>query len=225
MSRPLRRREFLARTGAALLGGVLAGCSFGGPGRRVAAARVLSLLPPRASTDRITGITVCTRPFRARGPRLEVEQVLGKTVVHNYGHGGSGWSLSWGSSAMAAELALAGGERQVAVIGCGAIGLTSALLLQRAGARVTIYAKELPPNVCFRAHRLQSIPITSLTLLGFCGRRRCPGRSVRRWTRGCVLSPACSKGRRWRRCAASSISLARRATSFISDTRIWAFRA
>jgi len=78
---------------------------------------------------------------------------------------------------------------------------------------------------CFRAHKLQSIPGTSLTLLGFCGRRRCPGRSVRRWTRGCVLSPACSRGRRWRRYAASSISPARRATSFISDTRIWAFRA
>ena len=27
------------------------------------------------------------------------------------------------------------------------MGLTSALLLQRAGARVTIYAKEMPPNV------------------------------------------------------------------------------
>src|SRR5437879_13911526 len=62
MSRPLRRREFLARAGAALLGGDREGWSFGGPGRRVAAARVLSLLPPRASTDRITGITVCTRP-------------------------------------------------------------------------------------------------------------------------------------------------------------------
>lgn len=42
---------------------------------------------------------------------------------------------------------MATGERDVAVIGCGALGLTSALLLQRAGARVTIYAKELPPNV------------------------------------------------------------------------------
>jgi glycine/D-amino acid oxidase-like deaminating enzyme len=39
------------------------------------------------------------------------------------------------------------GEKDIAVIGCGALGLTSALLLQRAGARVTIYAKELPPNV------------------------------------------------------------------------------
>lgn len=39
------------------------------------------------------------------------------------------------------------GERDVAVIGCGALGLTSATLLQRAGAKVTIYAKERPPEV------------------------------------------------------------------------------
>ena len=39
------------------------------------------------------------------------------------------------------------GERDVAVIGCGALGLTSAILLQRAGAKVTIYAKERPPDV------------------------------------------------------------------------------
>jgi hypothetical protein len=107
----------------------------------------LQLPPLHASPDRITAITVCTRPFRAQGPRLDVEQMQGKTVVHNYGHGGSGWSLSWGSSSLAVEKALATGERQVAVIGCGAMGLTSALLLQRAGARVTIYAKDLPPNV------------------------------------------------------------------------------
>ncbi|HEV2286892.1 MAG TPA: FAD-dependent oxidoreductase, partial [Steroidobacteraceae bacterium] len=74
-------------------------------------------------------------------------QIQGKTVVHNYGHGGSGWSLSWGAGALAAGMALAGGERDVAVIGCGAIGLTTALELQRAGASVTIYSRELPPQV------------------------------------------------------------------------------
>src|ERR1700732_676329 len=39
------------------------------------------------------------------------------------------------------------GEREIAVIGCGALGMTSAILLQRAGAKVTIYAKERPPDV------------------------------------------------------------------------------
>jgi glycine/D-amino acid oxidase-like deaminating enzyme len=69
-------------------------------------------------------------------------------VVHNYGHGGSGWSLSWGSGTVALDLALAGRDpslTDIAVIGCGALGLTAAILAQRAGARsVTIYAKDLP---------------------------------------------------------------------------------
>ncbi len=105
------------------------------------------LMPIRAHVDRIFRVTVCLRPFRAAGPRLEVERVGDKIVVHNYGHGGSGWSLSWGSSSIAVEKAMAAGERDVAVIGCGALGLTSAILLQRAGAKVTIYAKERPPEV------------------------------------------------------------------------------
>jgi glycine/D-amino acid oxidase-like deaminating enzyme len=104
-------------------------------------------MPIRAQTDRIFRVTVCLRPFRAAGPRLDVERIGEKTVVHNYGHGGSGWSLSWGSSAIATEKAMAAGERDVAVIGCGALGLTSATLLLRAGAKVTIYAKERPPEV------------------------------------------------------------------------------
>ena len=105
------------------------------------------LMPVRAEVDRIFRVTVCLRPFRTAGPRLDVERVGDKTVVHNYGHGGSGWSLSWGSSSIAVEKAMAAGERDVAVIGCGALGLTSAILLQRAGAKVTIYAKERPPEV------------------------------------------------------------------------------
>jgi glycine/D-amino acid oxidase-like deaminating enzyme len=66
-------------------------------------------------------------------------------VVHNYGHGGSGWSLSWGAAELATRKALAGGARDVAVIGCGALGLTTATVLRRAGANVTIYAAEQLP--------------------------------------------------------------------------------
>jgi glycine/D-amino acid oxidase-like deaminating enzyme len=100
------------------------------------------LAPYRLDTSLITRITVCTRPFRALGPRIEVETVGDKQVVHNYGHGGSGWSLSWGSAEIVRALTLEGGTRAVAVIGCGALGLTAATLLQRAGATVSIYASE-----------------------------------------------------------------------------------
>jgi glycine/D-amino acid oxidase-like deaminating enzyme len=106
-----------------------------------------ALVPIDARPDRIVNINVCTRPFRAAGPRIEVERIAGRTVVHNYGHGGSGWSLSWGSAAAAIGLVrLAPGSR-IAVIGCGAIGLTSALTAQRAGLKVRIYTRERPPDV------------------------------------------------------------------------------
>jgi hypothetical protein len=141
------RRAVLAGTGATLLLGMLEACRAPAPRPSGAPQNRLDLPPIQADVGRITSITVCTRPFRPQGPRLDVERLGNKTVVHNYGHGGSGWSLSWGSSAIATENALATGVREIGVIGCGALGLTSALLLQRAGLRVTIYAKDLPPNV------------------------------------------------------------------------------
>ena len=102
MQGSIGRRQLLAGTGAALLLGGLEGCAtLHTQGRSAEAHSPLQLVPVRASTDRITRITVCTRPFRAQGPRLDAEQIGTKLVVHNYGHGGSGWSLSWGSSSIA----------------------------------------------------------------------------------------------------------------------------
>lgn len=106
-----------------------------------------TFVPIRVSQDLVTHITVCLRPFRRAGPRIEVEKLGSKTVVHNYGHGGSGWSLSWGSAEEALALARQTGERKIAVIGAGAIGLTVALTALRAGMQVTIYAKERFPEV------------------------------------------------------------------------------
>ncbi len=107
------------------------------------------IIPIRAHVDRIFRITVCLRPFRAAGPRLDVERMGDKVVVHNYGHGGSGWSLSWGSADVVVRKAIeaANGSKEIAVIGCGALGLTAATTGQHAGLRVTIYAKERPPFV------------------------------------------------------------------------------
>ncbi|MGZ5920213.1 MAG: FAD-dependent oxidoreductase [Rhizomicrobium sp.] len=105
-----------------------------------------ALAPVRAHADRLFDITVCLRPFRAQGPRIEAERIGDTLVVHNYGHGGSGWSLSWGSATLAMQKALVNSPAQVAVIGCGAIGLTSAIMAQRSGAQVTIYARDLLPQ-------------------------------------------------------------------------------
>ena len=91
-------------------------------------------------------ITVCTRPFRASGPRIEAERLGDQLLIHNYGHGGSGWSLSWGSATRVLNLLRDAHPRtlDVAVIGAGAIGITTALTLQRAGFKVSIYAQDPP---------------------------------------------------------------------------------
>ena len=97
--------------------------------------------------DRLFDITVCLRPFRAQGPRLaDAEQVGDTLVVHNYGHGGSGWSLSLANGSVAVRKAKASNPSEDAVVGCGALGLTSAILAQEAGAKVTVYAKDLLPD-------------------------------------------------------------------------------
>ena len=97
--------------------------------------------------ERIFRVTVCTRPFRAQGPRIEAERLGPKLLIHNYGHGGSGWSLSWGSAEAALTLVRPHAPKSIAVIGAGAIGLTTAILAQRTGLKVTVYAKDRFPMV------------------------------------------------------------------------------
>jgi D-amino-acid oxidase len=155
METPMNRRSFLQNSGL-IAAATSTGCMRHLTPAQSASAPTLPfydavapIIPIRAHTDRIFRTTVCLRPFRAAGPRIEVERLGDKLVVHNYGHGGSGWSLSWGSADVAVRMALEAspGTRNIAVIGCGALGLTAATTAQRAGLHVAIYAKERPPYV------------------------------------------------------------------------------
>jgi D-amino-acid oxidase len=64
-------------------------------------SRALNIESPRVVAERV-GL----RPFRRSGLRLERDQLHdGRTVIHNYGHGGAGFTLSWGSAREVIELA------------------------------------------------------------------------------------------------------------------------
>lgn len=137
------RRTLLKLGGAAFAGIGLSGCTaLSGLDRRH--PRV-NLAPVEASWDRVIRTTVGLRPHRPKGFLLSGEKLDAKLLIHNYGHGGAGHSLGWGTGAMAADLAMQQPERRVAVIGCGTVGLTAARQLQRRGFDVTIYAQALPP--------------------------------------------------------------------------------
>jgi len=142
-------RRRLLQTSLAL-GGLsgLGACAASGQGPAVRTAGLAvedippKLAPIRAHPDRIFDIRVCIRPFRVKGPNLDVEHIGDAMIVHNYGHGGSGWSLSWGSANVAVQKAMSVSPKEIAVVGCGIVGLSAAITAQRAGAKVTIYARE-----------------------------------------------------------------------------------
>ncbi len=143
----MQRRTFLTTGGMAALGfGVNACAPKTAP--NVTPRRPMVELPPvKASWDRVIRTTVGLRPHRDAGFVLKPDKLDDKLVVHNYGHGGAGMSLAWGTGLMAAEFATEHQSRQAAVVGCGSVGLTCARQLQRRGFDVTIYALAIPPNV------------------------------------------------------------------------------
>ncbi|MGH6658813.1 MAG: FAD-dependent oxidoreductase [Sphingomicrobium sp.] len=103
---------------------------------------------PRVDADpsRVIRTVAGLRPYRASGFVVRAEALGDKKLVHNYGHGGAGITLSWGSSKLAADLGLPGHSGPVAVLGSGVMGLSTARLVQEAGFPVTIYAAALPPD-------------------------------------------------------------------------------
>lgn len=118
------------------------------------------LAPVRVSPDRVIRQVVGLRPFRRSGFLVRGDSVNDKLLIHNYGHGGGGVSLSWGTADLATELALSSTQRQAAVVGCGAVGLATARLLQDHGFAVTIYARDLPPNTTSNIAGAQWLPVT-----------------------------------------------------------------
>jgi D-amino-acid oxidase len=92
----------------------------------------------------VTGV----RPYREGTFRLDSERTSGRFIVHNYGHGGAGISLSWGCAAKVKDIVrqflVASPQTEVAVLGAGVMGLTAATMLLDLGLRVTIFTDRKP---------------------------------------------------------------------------------
>lgn len=146
------RRDFIRKVGLAAIG---AGCF----GNRTFAETLadkgdfqivtkVRLPEVKVSSSRVIKESVGLRPFRRSGPRIEAQELGNKLLIHNYGHGGSGWSLSWGSAMLACELIPKDPDlKAIGVMGCGVLGLSTARTLQKKGYQVTIFTKDVYPNV------------------------------------------------------------------------------
>ncbi len=99
---------------------------------------------PNAQGACIAGV----RPYRNCSYRLEAETISGKFIVHNYGHGGAGITLSWGCAAKVRNIVQqhigASHGNNVAVLGAGVMGMTAATLLRAMNLPVKIYSDRVP---------------------------------------------------------------------------------
>ncbi|MBA3815991.1 MAG: FAD-binding oxidoreductase [Parachlamydiaceae bacterium] len=113
------------------------------------------LRAPNFSDENISGFNVGLRPYRKSGIRLETEIMEGKILIHNYGYGGSGLTLSLGGAHEVLSIL----EQEkinnpqfestqcVAILGAGVIGLATAYELMNRGYTVNIYAENFSPNL------------------------------------------------------------------------------
>ncbi len=160
----LSRRDWLQRVAVPAVAALgLAGCSSDVRryvvDRRATHGGTRHFVPVVATRANLIRSYAGLRPYRAAGFRLEAERLDGKQLIHNYGHGGGGMTLSWGTANLAIDLMQGSAPgRSIGVVGAGVVGLATAVLLQRQGFDVTIYAAKLPPHTTSNASAATFFP-------------------------------------------------------------------
>lgn len=118
----------------------------------------IRLTPPLLSPDHVDKKISCIRPHRERIFNVSMEHKDGKTIFHNYGHGGAGWTFLFGcvnesirqfESTVLQDSSLK--YHSIAVIGAGCYGLLTAIMLAQRGFKVTIIAKEIDDIPSYKA--------------------------------------------------------------------------
>lgn len=106
----------------------------------------VSLRPAFFDRSDVMVQAACNRPRRSEGINISVEQKEEKTIIHCYGHGGSGFTTLFGSIQEALDLFLAQNpdlDTPIRIIGSGCMGLTMAVELHQKGfTHISLSTKE-----------------------------------------------------------------------------------
>lgn len=115
---------------------------------------IIKLNPPIITPETILPIA-CVRPKRRNGFNISVMPHANQMIVHCYGHGGSGWTMLFGSVQRAItlfELTHPNKKDPIRIVGAGCMGLVSAIELHARGYSIAgITAKEPFDGASWRA--------------------------------------------------------------------------
>ena len=113
-----------------------------------AGVQVRRITPPNLDAAHLGERVLCYRPMRHGSPNMSLQQSGSQTIAHNYGHGGSGWTLAPGSVKHVVDLFERSPQgrtfrkdQPVTIVGAGVMGLfTGHELLQRGYTSITVVA-------------------------------------------------------------------------------------
>src|SRR5215467_9570083 len=128
----MNRRAFLGSSAASAVL-AFAGCRtarFAGRSPDDLSPYGCALPPVHVRPEREIRTVAGLRPYRPSGFVVRPERTGDQLVIHNYGHGGGGITLSWGTARLAVDMVPPDVRGPVAVLGCGAVGLATTRLLQ-----------------------------------------------------------------------------------------------
>ncbi|MFI4861661.1 MAG: FAD-dependent oxidoreductase [Phycisphaerales bacterium JB063] len=109
---------------------------------------IATLPSPDLADHQVLRFVAGLRPYRQGTVRIARDRLGTQTLIHHYGHGGAGFTLSWGTAEEAADLLQPTHTppQTVAVLGGGVVGLTTAVVLLERGYRVTLYTQAITPH-------------------------------------------------------------------------------
>ena len=112
-------------------------------------------IPPNLHVKNLGKRISAYRPSRTGALKLDIQNINGKWLINNYGHGSNGWTLSPACASYVVSLLqekIPSKNEPISIIGSGCVGLFTALeLIDKGYTNLTIIAKEFDDTTSHRA--------------------------------------------------------------------------